>query len=326
MFSQGAGMATAGTLGTAAGGTVGGGSAFNTDTSNRQLHPDERRIARDLTAKAKAMGLTKADGSAYALKDIEDALRNAGNIEKGESVIAGMVVDPKVRDAIFDKGAVWTLGENGKLVQVLPPQPPQELVDFIKSETGATYSWYKPSAENPVAVNSPRDRLTNQPLDETGRYTQTMVVDGKVYEPKYHPCGNVDCQQSGANLDMSDPGTQAYVTAMDQQVYKDIGTGATGGTLLTPVGAAGKVLFWLGAAASGGQAATSDSPVETGFDEAMKAVSEKGGAKFFEEVLGHTPGAAARASALINLTGGWDAFVKRIKIDLFGMNPNDTKK
>jgi filamentous hemagglutinin len=58
----------------------------------------------------------------------------------------------------------------------------------------------------------------------------------------------------------------------------------------------------------------------------MKAASEKGGAKFFEEVLGHTPGAASRASALINLTGGWDAFVNRVKIDLFGMNPNDTKK
>ncbi|WP_291915360.1 hemagglutinin repeat-containing protein, partial [Limnohabitans sp.] len=48
MFSQGAGMATAGTLGTAAGGTVGGGSAFNTDTSNRQLHPEEKQRIKEL--------------------------------------------------------------------------------------------------------------------------------------------------------------------------------------------------------------------------------------------------------------------------------------
>jgi filamentous hemagglutinin len=51
----------------------------------------------------------------------------------------------------------------------------------------------------------------------------------------------------------------------------------------------------------------------------MKAASEKGGAKIFEEVLGHTPGAAARASALINLSGGWDAFVNRVKVDVFGI-------
>jgi filamentous hemagglutinin len=48
MFSQGAGMATAGTLGTAAGGTVGGGSAFNTDTNNRQLHPTEKQRIKEL--------------------------------------------------------------------------------------------------------------------------------------------------------------------------------------------------------------------------------------------------------------------------------------
>jgi filamentous hemagglutinin len=199
-------------------------------------------------------------------------------------------------------------------------------MDFIKSETGETYNWYKPSAENPVTANAPRDRLTNQPLDDKGRYSRTMVVDGKVYEPKYHPCADVDCQQSGANLDMSDPGTQAYVKAMDKQVYKDIGTGATVGTLLTPVGAPGLVLFWLGAAASGGQAVTSDTPYETGRDEFLKALSEKGGEKVFQDVLGHTPGAAGRITALINLSGGWDAFVNRIKIDLLGEKSNDSKK
>lgn len=29
-------------------------------------------------------------------------------------------------------------------------------------------------------------------------------------------------------------------------------------------------------------------------------------------------GTAARASALINLSGGWDAFVNRIKVELIG--------
>jgi filamentous hemagglutinin len=181
-----------------------------------------------------------------------------------------------------------------------------------------------PKTADTIASN--RDRLTGLPLDEKGRYEVNLTLGDKNYSPKFYPCATAECVKSGGNLDMNDAGTRAYVKALDQQVFKDIGTGATAATLATPLGAAGRVLFWLGAAASGGQAATSDKPTETGFDEFMKAVSEKGGAKVFEEVLGHTPGAAARASALINLAGGWDAFVNRVKIDLFGMKPNDAKK
>jgi len=65
---------------------------------------------------------------------------------------------------------------------------------------------------------------------------------------------------------------------------------------------------------------------EAVFDEVTKSASGKGGEVIFEKVLGHTPGAAARASALIELSGGWDAFVNRVKIDLLGMTPNDTQK
>ncbi|KZS00419.1 Uncharacterized protein APZ42_003271, partial [Daphnia magna] len=68
MFSQGAGMATSGTLGTAAGGTVGGGSAFNTDTNNRQLHPEEKQRIKDLT---KSTGLSEEKltrAACYAVK------------------------------------------------------------------------------------------------------------------------------------------------------------------------------------------------------------------------------------------------------------------
>ncbi len=146
------------------------------------------------------------------------------------------------------------------------------------------------------ATANNRDRLTGLLLDDKGRYEVNVTLGDKNYSPKFYPCATAECVKSGGNLDMSDAGTQAYVKALDQQVFKDIGTGATASTLITPAGAAGKVLFWLGAAASGGQAATSEKPTETSFDEFMKAVSEKGGAIVFEEVLGHTPGASARAS------------------------------
>lgn len=174
-------------------------------------------------------------------------------------------------------------------------------------------------------VASNRDRLTGLALDAQGRYEVQVSLDGRNYSPKFHACATTACSQSGANLDLNDPGTQAYVKALDQQVFKDIGTGATAATLAMPVGVGARMLMVLGLAASGGQMATSDKPFEAGRDEALKVLSEKGGSVFFEEVLGHTPGAAARASALITLSGGWDAFINRVKIDVFGVKPDDTK-
>ena len=185
--------------------------------------------------------------------------------------------------------------------------------------------WYEPSTAD-IGNTAARDRLTGLMLDEQGRYSARVMVGDNVYQPKYLPCADVQCLRTGANLDMSDAGTQAYVQALDQQVFKDIGTGATVGTLATPVGVGARVLFLLGVGGSAGQIALSDRPTEAAFDEAMKMASEKGGEVFLQEVLGHTPSAAARAAALINLSGGWDAFVNRAKVELFGMRSDDSKK
>jgi len=65
-------------------------------------------------------------------------------------------------------------------------------------------------------------------------------VPGKAYEPKYHSCATTECVRTGANLDMNDPATQAYVKALDAQVFKDIGEGTTLGSLVTPVGVPGQ--------------------------------------------------------------------------------------
>ena len=122
---------------------------------------------------------------------------------------------------------------------------------------------------------------------------------------------------------MSDPASQAYVKALDQQVFKDIGTGATLGTLLTPVGAAGATLSVVGAASATGEAVLSKDPLSTGFDKAIEDRSEKSAEWFIRNVLGHSPAAAARAAALINLTGGFEAFRERVKIDILGIKSND---
>jgi filamentous hemagglutinin len=181
-----------------------------------------------------------------------------------------------------------------------------------------------PKTADTLASN--RDRLTGLPLDDKGRYEVNLTLGDKSYSPKYFPCATAECVKSGGNLDMSDAGTRAYVKALDKGVFSGIGTGATIASLVTPVGAAATVLFWVGAAASGGQVAMSDKPVDAAWDEFWKAASEKGGEKFFTEILGHTPSAAARATALINLSGGWDAFVNRVKVDFLGARSDDPKE
>ncbi len=187
MFSQGAGMATAGTLGTAAGGTVGGGSAFNTDTNNRQLHPDERRKARELTAKAKAMGLTKPDGSAYTQEDIEDEMRRGSNTAKGETAASNMIINPEADKALgsnptdpvastnFDKGAVFN-NVGGSVVQVdrdgnpLASKPGNpDLQAYIQANTGGADSPY-------VWVNTQPDRAN----PNAGLKTLTPAENGCV--------------------------------------------------------------------------------------------------------------------------------------------------
>jgi filamentous hemagglutinin len=54
--------------------------------------------------------------------------------------------------------------------------------------------------------------------------------------------------------------------------------------------------------------------------------SQKVAEKLFTDVLGNTPSIAGRAIAMIDLAGGWDAFVERIKIDLFGMSKDSKDK
>jgi hypothetical protein len=308
------GSTTAATIGTVASGgsTAGVATAFNADLNNRQLHPDERRRAAELAR--------KSDGK-YTVEQIEDALRNAGNSDKGESVIAGMVVDPNQRNAIYDKGAVWTMGENGQLVQVLPVPASADLINFIQANTGDTYNWYTPSAQPATNPNAPRDRLTNQPLDAQGRYSRTVVIGGQMFEPKFHACATSACAVGNANLDMNDPATQAYIRALDQQVLKDIGTGATAGALVTPVGVPGALLGLLGISAAAGEASLDRDPVGTAVDKGIEEGLQSGGERFFRNVLGHSPAVAARAVALINLSGGWEAFRERVKADLLGMKP-----
>ena len=139
-------------------------------------------------------------------------------------------------------------------------------------------------------------------------------MDGKLYQPKYFPCATPECQ--GSNLDKSDPGSKAFLEASNAQFFKDIGTGATYAALIAPSGIVGTTAVGASLFASLGSVLNG-----TDFwDELMKVGSQQAAEKLFVDALGHTPSNASRAVALIDLAGGWTAFVERFKIDLLNIS------
>jgi hypothetical protein len=129
-------------------------TANNAVVNNRQLHVDERVLARNLAAKS---------GGRFTVEQIENALRNSGNTAKGEGVDEGMVV--RAEEERYDKGAVFESGEQGSgtIVQELPNQGQvnADLASFIVANTGGSsspYGWLdgqlgkaQPVASNPNA-------------------------------------------------------------------------------------------------------------------------------------------------------------------------------
>ena len=45
------------------------------------------------------------------MEQIEDELLSAGNKKIGESIVAGMLVSPRDKNALYDKDAKWKTGE-----------------------------------------------------------------------------------------------------------------------------------------------------------------------------------------------------------------------
>lgn len=133
------GMAVAKAVGgDGAGGNAAAATAGMADAYNRQLHPNERTLARRIAA---------ASGGKYTEQQVADAMRAASNSKLNENVTTGMVVDGISNpQGIYDKGASFTVpSENGRtLVQVVPANVDPGLAAYVQSMTGGSnspYSW-----------------------------------------------------------------------------------------------------------------------------------------------------------------------------------------
>ena len=162
-----------------------------------------------------------------------------------------------------------------------------------------------PKTADTLASN--RDRLTGLPLDDKGRYEVNLTLGDKSYSPKYFPCATPECVKSGGNLDMSDAGTRAYVKALDKKVMDDINAAATVGTIVAPVGVVGSMAGYVGPATSLVSGLISDQGLEAAFKEGLQF----GAAKYLNQVYKFTEAAANRLVSVIDLNGGWQAFVDR---------------
>uniref|UniRef100_UPI0018DB0D61 hypothetical protein n=1 Tax=Herbaspirillum autotrophicum TaxID=180195 RepID=UPI0018DB0D61 len=106
----------------------------------------------------------------------------------------------------------------------------------------------------------------------------------------------------------ADPGTQAYIKAMDKKIIDDVGMAATITSLAVPGGAIGN-----SAAVTGTVTNIISSIVDDPVQALGKETSTQAATSYLKNVLKISSAAATRLVALIGLSGGWDAFVSRTK-------------
>lgn len=157
-----------------------------------------------------------------------------------------------------------------------------------------------------------RDRLTGLPLDEQGRYTVFRRVDDKDYAPKFFSCATTDCVNSGASIDLSDPGTQAYVKASNKQVFDDINKGATVATIVNPAGAMGTIAGLVGPATSIASGYIDGKSVDAFAKEAL----QWGANQYLEKVYKIPSAIAERGTAIIDYFKGWENYIQTVKSEM----------
>ena len=137
-------------------------TAVNVDANNRQLHPQEKDLAKVLYEKAKKEKWQRADGKSYTLQEIEDALRWANSTKYNEKYndditirVGNNAKGAAIDKVMYDSGVgadfesrLWkntastskttTFTQNFSNIK----KPDANLAKFIQSQTKSYgYSW-----------------------------------------------------------------------------------------------------------------------------------------------------------------------------------------
>jgi len=208
----------------------GGWIAKNATAYNRQLHPDEKELAKRLAARS---------GGKYSAEQIEDQLRlssvNGTDIGPGTDTVA-------TKEGRYDESGKWLPLGNGQYFQDFAKLD-LNIVAYINEQTNA-YSWANfPSSPNTDWSKSPsisderRDRLSGHVLDGDGSYRLPVMVGDEAFSPRFFSCGDASCVSLGGNADTSDLETIRWNDALNRKAISDVTTMGS----LAPVPAT-----WLG--------------------------------------------------------------------------------
>lgn len=315
---QGLAQVTATAMGAVVGGGAGAAAGVNVEANNRQLHPTEVALIKKNAARfAKELYSTdhptpeQIEGALSLLANTAQTLvdYNFGDIvpysEQAEKFLHVLqseyaATNPNV-----------SIGDGQYLFYATNEQKNASYINSDKVDKEIAGIIVKTPIKPPDTAqsnNGKRDPATNLPLDDEGRYSQHIIVDGKAFTPKYFPCATPECQ--GHNLDMSDSQTAAYVKALDKKIFDDIGTAASAVAIANPVGAVGTAAGITGTAANAISGFLFDPATAIG-----QEVTQRGFSEYLKHGLQMSAPMADRIVAIIDLAGGWDTFVNRAKTE-----------
>ncbi|MCY1410960.1 hypothetical protein D9M71_263400 [compost metagenome] len=275
---------------------MGGDIAKNGMAYNRQLHPTDKERAKELAARS---------GGKYTVEQIEEQLRlskvNGTDIGPGTDIVAN-------KEDIYDTGGNWIKLNNDQYLQQFAKLD-LDIVAFIQSNTDA-YNWsafpVAPSqdwSKTPSIDGERRDRLTGRVLDETGRYTIPVTVEGISYSPKFLSCASSECIATGANLDFSNVETLQYLRAADAKSLSDLskilGVGAvvTSGGTAAGLGVASNIPGLISGYLKGDLSGSATSAaLSVGFE-------------YYASSRGVPPETAAKLANILGVMGAWDGVV-----------------
>jgi len=270
--------------GGAAGGNAGAVAGYDVDRFNRQLHPDEKTLAKQLADKAKADGVKNKDGSPVTAAQIEDQMRIMGGSFDGtrESGAPATLIGQTPTDS----GARWIAApatSDGKTVLTqITAQPDQTLQTYIATNAGAV-----PAGDVPGIVYDSTGKGSGTRM--TGPFTKFDKSDGDFVR---------NTTADAAGMVSTNAGRYGAATAALAEIPSPFSPGLTGAaTTATVVGIAADALSQLvkpdagqyvtagGVSIVAGAASEKYPMFSPAINETANAVNNSGAAQMVQDTL-----------------------------------------